>query len=239
MRQFYAVVAYAAFVLSSAWSAVFLAGTMDRPARHGAAAALAIDGALLLAFAAHHTVAARDWFKRLLPPAVERSTYVLVASLLLFAVLGFWQPVPATIWRVPAPWSAAIWVVYAGGWALALGSTFVVGHAEFFGLTRADDGPIARRGLYAWSRHPMMLGLLVAFWATPHLSAGHLFFAACSSAYIAVGIRFEERGLRARFGTEYEQYARHVPALFPRPGLRSRPQESAGSISAGSRSGSE
>jgi protein-S-isoprenylcysteine O-methyltransferase Ste14 len=234
MRFLYALIAYAAFVLSAGWAIVFLGGTVDRAARHEAPAALAIDAALLLLFAVHHTIAARDWFKRRIPPAIERSTYVLVASLLLFAVFGWWEPVPATIWRVGAPWSAAIWVAYAAGWLLVVGSTFMVDHAEFFGLTGPKDHDITSRWLYSWCRHPMMLGLLIAFWASPHMTAGHLFFAGASSAYIAVGIRFEERALRARFGAEYDEYTRRVPAVFPFP---RRFQESAGSVSAGSTSG--
>jgi methanethiol S-methyltransferase len=217
MRLLYAAVAYTAFLLSSAWAVWFLAAGADRPARHPAPVALAVDGALLLAFAAHHTLASRVWFKRLVPPAIERSTYVLVASLLLFAVFGWWEPVPATVWRVGAPWSVATWAVFAAGWLVVAGSTFMVDHAEFFGLTGPKDHEISSRLLYSLCRHPMMLGLLMTFWATPHLTAGHLFFAVASSAYIAVGIRFEERALRTRFGAAYEDYARRVPALLPWP----------------------
>jgi methanethiol S-methyltransferase len=224
MRFLYSVIAYAAFVLGAAWAMRFLAVTVDGPARHTAPVALAIDATLLLVFAAHHSIAARDRFKRHIPEAIERSTYVLVASLLLFAVFGWWEPVPATIWRVGAPWSAAFWVVYAAGWLIVVGSTFMVDHAEFFGLTRPRDHEISRRWMYAWCRHPMMLGLLVTFWVTPHMTAGHLFFAVASSAYIAVGIRFEERALLTRFGARYEEYTRQVPAIIPRP----RRQESVG-----------
>lgn len=217
MRFLYAAVAYAAFVASSVWAVRFLLAGVDGPARHSAPVALGIDATLLLVFAAHHTIAARDRFKRHIPTAIERSTYVLVASLLLFAVFGWWQPVPATVWRVGAPWSAVLLIVYAAGWLIVVASTFMVDHAEFFGLTGAKDHGISRRWMYAWCRHPMMLGLLVTFWATPHLTVGHLFFAGASSAYVAVGIRFEERALRSRFGTAYDDYARAVPALVPWP----------------------
>src|SRR4051794_18354048 len=208
----YAAIAYAAFLLSSAWAAGFLAGrgaptSVDGPATRSAGPALAIDTVLLLAFAAQHTVMARAGFKRrltrYLPAAAERSTFVLVASLLLFAVFGWWQPVPTTVWRVGAPVSVVFWVVYALGWLVVAASTFMVDHAEFFGLTRATEHGLARRWMYAWCRHPMMLGLLVTFWVTPHMSVGHLFFAVSSSAYIALGIRFEERALRSRFGAAY------------------------------------
>jgi protein-S-isoprenylcysteine O-methyltransferase Ste14 len=218
----YALVAYGAFLLSAAWAVVFLAGGLDGPATRPAGAALAIDGALLLAFAVQHTVMARAWFKRLIPAPVERSTYVLAAGLLLLAVFGWWQAAPATVWRVGGPWSAAIWVLFGAAWVLVVWSTFAVDHADFLGLKQAyvylrrrayREPPFTGGGLYALVRHPMMLGLFVTFWATPHMSVGHLAFAVASSAYIAVGIRFEERDLRARYGREYERYAGRAGAL--------------------------
>ncbi|GIH03983.1 membrane protein [Rhizocola hellebori] len=231
----YAVLAYAAFLLSVVWAVGFLAGrgavtSVDGPAAIPAAAALAINGALLLAFAAQHTIMARAGFKqrlaRLLPPAAERSTFVLVSSLLLFALFGWWQPVPATIWHVGPPWSAVIWLGYAIGWAIVVWSTFMIDHADFLGLKQAylnlrrrshGEPAFTERWLYAWCRHPMMLGLVIAFWAAPTMTVGHLFFAVSSTAYILVGIRFEERALRAQLGPVYEEYAGRVPALLPRP----------------------
>jgi methanethiol S-methyltransferase len=226
----YAVIAYAVFLLSSGWAVVFLAHGIDGAATSRPGVALAIDGLLLLAFAVQHSVMARAGFKRrltrLIPAAAERSTYVLVAGLLLVALFGWWQPVPAVLWQVGPPWSAAVWALYAAGWLLVVWSTFMVDHADFLGLKQAyvhlrrlpyDEPAFTRRWLYAWCRHPMMLGLVVAFWATPHMSAGHLFFAVASTGYIAVGIRFEERDLRARLGAGYEEYARKVPALVPAP----------------------
>jgi protein-S-isoprenylcysteine O-methyltransferase Ste14 len=238
----YAVIAYAAFLLSAAWAVVFLAGGMDGPAARPAGAALAIDGALLFAFAVQHTVMARAWFKRLIPAPVERSTYVLAAGLILLAVFGLWQPAPATIWRVGGPWSAAIWAVFGAAWVLVVWSTFAVDHADFLGLRQAyvylrrrtyREPPFTRGGLYAWCRHPMMLGLVVTFWATPHLTVGHLVFALASSGYIAIGIRFEERDLRARYGRDYEVYAGRLSGPRRRSGRS--PVRPAGS--AGSRSG--
>jgi protein-S-isoprenylcysteine O-methyltransferase Ste14 len=228
----YAVLAYASFLLSAAWGVGFLAGrgaptAVDGPAGRPAVAALAIDAALLLAFAVQHTVMARAGFKRLLPAAAERSTFVLASGLLLGAVFGWWQPVPAVLWQVGPPWSAVLWSVYAAGWVIVVWSTFMVDHADFLGLKQAyrhlrrrgyREPAFRARWLYAWCRHPMMLGLVVAFWATPRMTAGHLFFAVAATAYIAVGIRFEERDLRARFGAEYQDYARRVPALVPVPG---------------------
>jgi len=224
----YAVVAYAIFLLSSAWAVVFLASSIDRPATRPAAVALAMDGGLLLAFAVQHSVMARAGFKRrltrLIPPAAERSTFVLVAGLLLLATFTWWQPLPALIWHVGPPWSVAIWILYGAGWLLVAGSTFAVDHADFLGLKQAyvhlrrwayRSPAFTRSRLYAWCRHPMMLGLVIAFWATPRMSAGHLFFAVASTGYVAVGIHFEERDLRRHIGADYVAYANQVPALVP------------------------
>jgi methanethiol S-methyltransferase len=230
MRVFlfgYSALAYIAFLLSSAWAFLFLAGRetaghgIDGPATHGAAVSLAIDGALLLLFAVHHSVMARPGVKRFLPKAAERSTFVLVASLLLAAIFQWWQPVPAVLWHTERPWSVLIWAVYGLGWIIVVGSTYMVDHADFFGLKQAwrpaayAPPAFRERFLYAWLRHPMMLGLIVTFWATPKMSAGHLFFAVSATAYIAVGIRFEERDLRANLGPVYDDYAARVPAMVP------------------------
>ncbi|WP_051367058.1 methyltransferase family protein [Hamadaea tsunoensis] len=229
----YAVVAYGAFVLSAVWAAGFLADrgaptSVDGPATRPAWAALAVDAALLLAFAVQHTIMARAgfkrWLTRVVPRAAERSTFVLVASLLLLATFVWWQPVPTVLWQVAPPWSIMIWLLYAAGWALVVWSTFMVDHADFLGLKQAyrhlrrahyEPPGFSERWLYRWIRHPMMLGLVVAFWAAPRMTVGHLFFAVASTAYIAVGIRFEERDLRADLGAEYERYAARVPAVVP------------------------
>jgi methanethiol S-methyltransferase len=223
----YAVIAYALFLFSSAWAAFFLTGPVDRPATRPAWAALAIDGLLLLAFAVQHSVMARAGFKRhltrLIPAAAERSTFVLISGLLLCATFGWWEPLPATIWQVGSPWSAAIWVVYGAGWLLVVVSTYAVDHADFLGLKQAwthlrrlayRSPEFVQRRLYAWTRHPMMLGLVIVFWATPHLTVGRLFFAAASTGYILVGIHFEERDLRATIGPKYDEYRQRVPALI-------------------------
>ena len=227
----YALVAYGAFLLSSLWAVGFLAGrgaptSVDQPAGLAVWPALAVDAALLLAFAVQHTIMARPWFKRLIPAPAQRSTFVLAAGLLLGAMFGWWQSLPVTIWQVGPLWSVPIWAVYALGWVIVVWSTFMIDHADFLGLKQAygylrrvgyGSPEFSRRWLYAWCRHPMMLGLVIVFWATPHLTVGHLFFAAASTAYIAVGIRFEERDLRAEFGAEYEEYVRQVPAVLPVP----------------------
>jgi protein-S-isoprenylcysteine O-methyltransferase Ste14 len=238
----YAIVAYAAFVTVVLWAIAFLADLDVVPAVDGRRAgsvwaAVLIDAALLLLFAVQHSVMARARFKRwlatVLPEAAERSTYVLATSVLLALLFGQWRPIPATVWRVDEPpATAVIWTVYAIGCVVAVGATFMVDHLDFSGLRQAwwpsRRGPyeppsFTDRWLYAWVRHPMMLGLLIVFWATPRMSLGHVLFAAAGSAYIAVGVRFEERDLRRQLGDDYIDYARRVPAVVPTPYRSARP----------------
>jgi protein-S-isoprenylcysteine O-methyltransferase Ste14 len=240
----YSALAYIAFLLSMVLAFLFLAGHgdflaghgIDGPATHSVPVSLAIDGGLLLAFALHHSVMARAGLKRFLPAQAERSTFVLVASLLLMAVLEWWQPVPASVWHAGRPWSLLIWAVYGLGWIIAVSSTYMIDHADFAGLKQAwrharqeaySPPPFRQRFLYAWLRHPMMLGLIITFWATPRMSVGHLFFAASSTAYIALGIRFEERDLRTNLGPAYDDYAARVPAVVP---VRRRPESLSGVV---------
>lgn len=231
----YALLAYAAFLVSLVWAVGFLANagwsptTVDGgPSPHGPGSALLVDLALLTLFALQHTVMARATVKSLLRRvqhrAAERSTYVLAASVSLFLLLGLWEPLPTTVWQVGTPWSAGVWGVYGVGWFVVVTATFMVDHADFLGLRQAfrearglpyEPPEFTERALYAWCRHPMMLGLVIVFWATPWMTVGHLVFAVAATGYIAVGIRFEERDLRAQLGPTYDNYARRVPALVP------------------------
>lgn len=226
----YAALAYVLFVAVLAWAVAFVADVgvvvgIDHGPRVATGAAIAVDLALLGAFAVHHSVMARPSAKRVLtrfvPAAAERSTYVLSADLLLALVFWQWRPVGGTLWDVSAqPWRGLLWTLYLAGWALAVASTFLVDHLDLVGLRQAgarDYVPpgFTTRGLYALVRHPLMLGLLVAFWATPTMSGGHLLFAAAATAYILVGIRFEEADLRRSIGAPYVDYARRTPALLP------------------------
>ncbi|NYJ08912.1 methyltransferase family protein [Petropleomorpha daqingensis] len=233
--QAYAVLAYAAFLLASAWGVGFLANlsvaptTVDGPLRGPRWESLLIDAALLLLFAVQHSVMARAGFKRrlarVLPEAAERSTFVLASALLLALLFWQWRPLPGGIWTVSGqPWVALLWVLYGTGWVLAFSATAMVDHWDFLGLRQASWDPargpyvgpgFSERWLYAWVRHPLMLGLLIAFWATPRMTVGHLFFAIASTGYIAVGVRFEERDLRRRLGPVYDEYADRVPAVVP------------------------
>jgi protein-S-isoprenylcysteine O-methyltransferase Ste14 len=230
----FAGIAYAAFVVAALWAVGFLAdvGTptvVDGPARQPAWSALLVDAGLLLIFAVQHSIMARTGVKerlaRIVPAVSERSTYVLAASLALGLLFWQWQPVPAAVWRLGAPWSGVLWTIYALGWLIAIAATFMVDHLDFLGIRQVrwrgpgpyQSPPFHERWLYAWVRHPMMLGLLIAFWVTPRMTVGHLFFAAAGTGYIAVGLRFEERDLYRQLGHTYRDYADRVPALLPAP----------------------
>ena len=198
------------------WTMAFLADvvvprTVDGAARTTTARAVAVDLALLLLFAVQHSVMARhqvkSWLRRRTPPALERTTYILATDICLALLLVLWQPLGGQIWHVDGPAAMVLWSLCAAGWVLAIVSTFAVDHLELMGLRQA--GWVAARdtdtttglrvdGLYAVVRHPLMTGLVLAFWATPQMGASHLLFALAATGYIAVGIRFEERDLRKR-----------------------------------------
>jgi methanethiol S-methyltransferase len=230
----YGVLAYASFVVAVAWGISFLADlrvapVVDRASRLPAWSAALADLALLGLFAIQHSVMARrgfkSWLGARLPAAAERSTYVLASSVILLVTFWQWQPLPAVIWLVSLqPWAGLLWALYGLGWAVAVAATFVVDHLDFLGLKQAgwraagqpyEPPSFTTRWLYSWVRHPLMTGLIVAFWATPVMTAGHLLFALAATGYILVGIRFEERDLRRDLGATYENYAERVPALVP------------------------
>ena len=192
--------------------------------------AVAIDAGLLLLFAVQHTVMARPWFKRrwtrLVPAPAERATFAVASSLALALLFWLWRPVRGTVWQLSGAASAVIWALYATGWVIALSATFLVSHADLFGLRQAylhwrgaayRPPPFTERGLYHWVRHPLMAGFLVVFWAAPVMTLGHVLLAALATGYILAGIRFEERDTRRALGENYHGYAARVPALVPRP----------------------
>jgi protein-S-isoprenylcysteine O-methyltransferase Ste14 len=233
----YGIVAYLLFLVTSAYSVAFVGNlplpvplTVDAGPAAPAAQAVAIDLLLLALFAAQHSVMARSGFKRawtrIVPPAIERSTYVLVASLTLAALMAFWRPIPQpVIWNIEGGWAAvALHAVFWGGWVVVVASTFLINHFELFGLQQVAarvfclEAPAQQFRtplLYRHVRHPLYLGFVIAFWATPKMTAGHLLFAAAATGYILVGIYFEERDLVALFGQRYRDYQRSVGMLLP------------------------
>jgi len=199
------------------------------------ATALIVDVLLLALFALQHSVMARGWFKerwtKVVPPHLERSTYVLAASVVLAAVMWAWRPIPVTVWEVESgAVSAALWGLFWTGWAVLLISTFLIDHFRLFGLKQVwaelrgrdpDPPEFQTPGFYRYVRHPLYLGFLLAFWSTPHMTGGRLLLAGVWTGWILLAIRFEERDLVRFHGDDYRAYRRRVPMLVPRPGATS------------------
>ncbi len=206
--------------------------SIDAGASSAAGPALALDVALLALFAVQHSVMARRsfklWLTRLLPPAIERATFVLAASLVLALLFWQWRAIPGAAWTVVDPGARiALRAIAWLGWAMVLGSTFLIDHFELFGLKqvmanlkgRGVPAPGFRTPLlYRFVRHPLYLGFLLAFWSTPTMSVGHLVFATATTGYILLGIAFEERDLLREFGGRYQLYREEVGMLLPRLG---------------------
>jgi protein-S-isoprenylcysteine O-methyltransferase Ste14 len=230
----YGIAAYLFFVVTFAYAAAFVAGvfvpkTIDTGPAFAPLTAAAIDLGLMALFAVQHSVMARQSFKRwwtkIVPPAIERSTYVLASSLVLALLVWQWRPIPVAVWSVQDPlFAAAIWGLALLGWIIVVLSTFLISHFELFGLAqvmrnlanRAPQAPEFRTPLlYRFVRHPLYLGFAIAFWATPVMSAGHLLFAAATTAYIFLGASLEERDLVGFFGEQYRRYQAKVPMIFP------------------------
>ena len=190
---------------------------------------LVINVILLSVFALQHSIMARrgfkQWWTRFVPAVVERSTFVLFATAALALLLWQWQPIPAVIWQVETPVLAnALTALSLIGWATVLAATFMINHFELFGLHQVIAHLAGREmpaphfktpGLYAVVRHPIYMGFIIAFWATPMMTAGHLLFALVTTGYILVGIALEERDLIAQFGDDYRRYRQRVGMLIP------------------------
>jgi methanethiol S-methyltransferase len=234
----YGAIAYVVFLASFLYAIAWLANaivpkTIDSGAPAALVPAILANLALLTAFALQHSIMARPgfkrWWTRLVPPPAERATFVLFASLLLFAICLGWQPLPAPVWELTGAAAVAMWTLCAAGWLIVLMATFMINHFELFGLRQvwlhargqAYSAPrYVERFFYRFVRHPIMLGFIVAFWATPSMSQGHLLFAVTTTLYILIALQLEERDLVKEHGASYESYRARVPMLVP--GLKTK-----------------
>jgi protein-S-isoprenylcysteine O-methyltransferase Ste14 len=203
--------------------------TLDGPANGPLWVGLALDAGLLALFATQHSVMARRWFKdwwtRVVPGPLERSTYVLFSSLALVLLFWQWRPLGGVVWSVEAPAARLVlWALFAFGWGLVLVSTFLINHFDLFGLRQVWLYLLGRPytplrfgapALYRVVRHPLYVGWFFAFWMTPTMTLAHLLFSVATTAYILLAIRFEERDLSREHGEAYEAYRRSVPMLVP------------------------
>ncbi len=235
----YGVGCYGVFLLTFLYAIGFVGGfgvpqTVDAGGPSSPTGlALAVNAGLLGIFGLQHSLMARQGFKRLwtrlVPAPVERSTYVLFASLALILLFWQWRPITLPVWDVRAqPGRDVLWVLFGLGWLLVLLSTFLINHFDLFGLRQVwqylrgrDATPVGfgEPLLYKLVRHPLYVGFIVAFWAIPTMTTGHLEFALGATGYILVAVRFEERDLR-RLHPEYAGYSHRVPMLIPELGTR-------------------
>lgn len=234
LRVIYAVGAYLLFFLTFLYLIAFTGGvfvpkTVDSGSAPGLVTALVVDIALIALFGIQHSVMARPGFKagvtRIVHPAIERATYVLMSVLVLWLLFAFWQPIPAIVWSAQADWAVAtLWALFLIGWGIAFVTTWLLNHFELFGLQQVwldftDRDPVAHQFrqplFYRMTRHPLYLGMLIGIWAIPTMTLGHLVFAAGLTVYVLIAIRYEERDLTAFLGNQYVEYRTRVGMLLP------------------------
>jgi len=230
----YSLVTYLIGIAALAWLVLSLAGLVPfgtSPLHsHSAIYAVLINLGLLVVFGLQHSIMARGnfkrWWTRVIAPAAERSTYVLTSGIALGVLVWLWQPLHGVAWSVSQPLAhSALWVLFVIGWLYLVAASYVTNHYDLFGLRQAwlylrgkpyTSVPFVRTWMYRYSRHPMMVGILIGIWATPQMTLTHLMLAIGFSVYIAIGLVFEERELLARFGENYRHYRKQVGLFMPR-----------------------
>jgi len=232
----YGVFSYSVFFVTFLYAIGFVGNllvpkSIDSTTTTAFAPSLLINLGLLSIFAIQHSVMARPafkhWWTRFVPPAIERSTYVLLSSLALILLFWLWQPMDGVVWQIEnTAGRNVLWGLFWAGWVLVLISTFLINHFDLFGLRQVS---LYLKGkaytypgfktpfLYKLVRHPIMLGFVIAFWATPDMSVGHLVFSVTTTAYILIALRFEEHDLLKFHGKAYEDYQQKVSMIIPLP----------------------
>jgi protein-S-isoprenylcysteine O-methyltransferase Ste14 len=239
----YGVVTYALFLVSFLYAVGFICGAavqtkmsqtlipkdIDNGEQGELWTAVAINVALLGLFGVQHSIMARpafkEWWTQFVPKPVERSTFMLATSLVLILLFWQWRPIPQEVWRIDNQAGFAALLALSGiGWLIVLAATFMIDHFDLFGLKTTyhhfagrETEPLEFKQvmLYRYIRHPIMTGFLIAFWATPVMTAGHLLFAVVVTAYVLLALQLEERDLVTAIGEPYRDYQKRVPMLLP------------------------
>lgn len=243
----YGLICYLIFFVTFLYAIGFVGNllvpkSIDSGASVSLAEALLVNALLLAVFALQHSVMARpgfkNWWTRYVPRPIERSTYVLFASLALILLYWQWRPMQSVVWSVEnSIGRTLLWGLFAFGWVLVLLTTFLINHFELFGLRQvylylrgAEHKEVGFRTplVYKLLRHPLMLGFIIAFWSTPLMTLGHLVFALGTTAYILIAIQIEERDLVRAIGVPYEEYQQEVSMIVPLPRTRKAVQVKSG-----------
>lgn len=230
----YGIFAYCIGVVGLGWLMLAVGGLapvgLSGMEADSIAAALLVNLGLVAMFGVQHSVMARQAFKdriiRYIPDAMERPTYMLMSGLVIMCALFFWQPLPGILWSVENTYGQImLWAAFAAGWSYLLASTFITNHFELMGLRQPylyfknrpyNSLPFTRKYMYSYSRHPMMLGLLVGMWCVPVMSVTQFVIASLMSTYVFIGIFFEERDMTREFGKIYRQYKNDIATFIPR-----------------------
>ena len=231
---FYGVISYLAFLGTILYAIGFVGNiivpkTIDSRPETSLVKAIIVNVSLVLLFALQHSIMARPGFKKwwtgVISESLERSTYVLLASLCLMLMMWQWQPIGGIVWSTSnVVIKNMLLIGYLMGWSIVLISTFLINHFDMFGLRQVwlyyrgrayTDLPFGVPLFYKFVRHPLYLGFLIAFWSAPVMTAAHLLFAVLTTGYMLIAIQFEERDLVQLFGKRYQNYKRWVPKIIP------------------------